>query len=127
MEKRVAWMALTAWLLPLQALASDYVCYTKFIPNNVAIGPEGGYLYFSIYDGPNCTGAYQYTKYLCSTGSYSPLCADSDYYKYSAAQLLSVFSALRSASVDGTHVTVQLATCEGGGPDCGAAINFFGN
>jgi hypothetical protein len=82
------------------AAHADYVCSAIFIPTNSTAGSEG-YVMFSAYAGPNCTGGFLQNWYFCSAGATSVNCAANPGYRYDRQSLLAMYGVLqRAASVD---------------------------
>src|SRR5262245_2407231 len=54
---------------------TGYVCSTSYSPGNIDVNlGTYGYTYLTLYSGPDCTGNFVYTGYLCTVNAVSSVC-----------------------------------------------------
>lgn len=102
---------------------ADYICYTRLTPSTASKG-DFGYVRVTRYTGPDCSGSFVATDYLCSDGATSSTCANANYH-YSETGLHAVFEATRSAAQLDSTVTRVSATCMSGGGSCTYGYYFY--
>jgi hypothetical protein len=105
-------VALTA---DVASAAYEHVCYVMHNPSPSSPG-TAGYLAFSVFTGPNCTGTYVNTYYLCSSGATFSGCSTTQ--RYSEAALLTHLAQLRATVEVDQPVTVAPVLCIGGATTC---------
>ena len=105
--------------------SAEYVCSVSYRPaSNTSTGSDG-YVYYSTYSGPDCTGTFTSSLYLCSGGSTSSACASSTTYRYERQGLLALYHALTDALIYNTYVYPGQTTCNGGTAGCGSYVTIY--
>lgn len=104
--------------------SAEYICNTRHNPGSTSLG-DYGFIEASIYTGPDCTGSYFGTWYLCSTGATDSECAGPPQYRFtSAEQLAAVFAPIAEAAGENYPASRATVWCIGGGGSCLAYIRF---
>jgi hypothetical protein len=86
-----------------------------------------GYLDFSIYSGPHCTGSYLGSHYYCSTSATSSACAADSSKLLTEQALLSLRHELLESGRWGNYVISYATPCVNSSYTnvCGMAARFF--
>ena len=119
------------YLLPTIASASTnnvYVCAVDSLTGSHD-GSRGdfGYIYFSYYSAPNCTGTSRGGHVVCSRGATSSSCPSNPAYLFTESQLGNMAQMLQNAAVNGTRIDTNTTTCQGGnGSNCLWYVRFYG-
>jgi len=103
---------------------ADYVCSVGLRPGSGGMGSEG-YLYFSLYSGPDCSGDFKSGNYFCTGGATSSLCANSVTYKYERHSLLAAYRSALDALIHNAYVYLGTSTCYVGGSGCAAYLSIY--
>jgi len=108
-----------------EAKAANYACGVRYLPFSNTFGSEG-YIFFSVYTGPDCTGTLVQAYALCTTGSTSNSCSSSA--RYERQGILAVFEALSRAAGDHQKISVYAYQCNGGSTtyNCAQYVQFDG-
>jgi hypothetical protein len=118
--------AAVTFALGTSEASADYVCNTFLLPGASVAGNDG-YVLTQLYSAPNCGGGYVSTRYFCSAGATATWCASNPGYRYDAAKLVAVFSALQRAAIHDELVSVLTSACIGGGSGCASVAQFSSN
>lgn len=105
------------------AVGTGYPC--RVHQNNYSYFGSFGGLMVSYYSGANCSGAFQYTGYVCTTNASSSACPSDSRYIYTEAQLQQIFDSLIESMHHGRQVDFSYTnSCRGGGTACQETITF---
>jgi hypothetical protein len=107
-----------------RAASAGYICGTTYRAASSTLGSEG-YLYYTVYSGPDCTGDTLSINYLCSSGATSSVCASSSSYRYDRQSLIALYGSVINALTNNVYVSASTTSCLGGGSGCGAYFYVY--
>jgi len=113
-------------LLPGVAKA-DYICDAFFSPLTTINKGTSGYVQFTTYTGPDCSGSFISSWSICSTGATATSCINNTQFHYTLTQLLARWDAVRLALSSNVRVNVPGNTCIGGSGFCAGYVNLNAN
>ena len=115
--------ALTLTSLYAGSASADYACFVHFRPGASVLG-NSGFIQLTLYDQPNCTGNFLYTKWYCSEGATDNKCASSSMYRLTSSSAATFAAMLRDAIVDDQQLSISTVTCNGGGAGCLGTVSW---
>ena len=108
---------LLAGLVTASASAS-YVCKVAYYDYDGSLG-DHGYVYFTQYSGPACTGDFEGSFYVCSHNPTSSLCTTLTGHNYSESGIHAQYRAFLDAAMNDAYVaTSKTTSCGGSGTSC---------
>jgi hypothetical protein len=113
-----------ALALATGSASAAHVCYVGHVAGSGSFGSEG-YVYFSLFTSPNCTGAFVGTMYLCTTGATSSSCVASTLYRHERQSLLTHLRMLQQAATTDQRVATGNGACNGGSGSCTTVVNYY--
>ena len=90
------------------AAVSEHACSVTYVPGQGQLG-NNGYVAVTLYSGAYCSGTYDGTQYLCTSGATYGQCAAG--VTFSEAALLQSLQSLQSAAEWGTRVAGSMGSC----------------
>jgi hypothetical protein len=120
----VAVLVFSAFSLLSGSAFADYVCNAAFVPYTGGAKGSEGYVYATMYSGPNCTGSLVGVRDFCSHGATSTSCLSNAAYRFSRADLRDLLATLQAASIHDENLGVLTSTCNGGAAGCAAYVIY---
>jgi len=109
------------------AKAADYLCTADYTPLDTFGAGTEGYVRFTTYTGPDCSGSFSGTWFLCTGGATSSVCIQNTSFHYTNAEILEMASATREAALWNMRATVFGNVCIGGSGFCVGHLEFRAN
>lgn len=109
------------------AAKADYVCKANFSPVTTTGKGNSGYVQFTTYSGPDCTGSFISVWNFCSVGATSSSCTENTAMHYTSTQLLSQWDALRLALSSNLRLSIGATFCIGAPTFCVGYIEIAAN
>jgi hypothetical protein len=117
--------AFVAISLSAAVASASYACDPVMWPGPSEFG-NYGYAAFNSFTGPDCSGTWEGTFFLCSTGATSHSCADNVLSRFTTAeQLATVAAELFESSMWNAPIGRSAAWCIGGAYGCLGAVSFL--
>ena len=107
------------------AASASYVCQSTLLPGSSILGNHG-YVEFSLYSGPDCTGSFEAFRYICSTGATSSACAFNALYRATSDDELSAIAGMLATAAAWNQVvdTVAVGCLPSGTNSCLGVLYF---
>lgn len=113
--------------LSAAAAKADYLCSANYTPLDTLGLGNNGYIRFTTYTEPDCTGSFTGVFNFCTIGATSSSCIANTSMHYTNAELLELASATRDALIWDVRVNVFGNSCIGGGGFCVGYLEFRAN
>jgi hypothetical protein len=102
--------------------SASYVCSAAYLPPVPDVLGEHGALQVSFTTAPSCGGKFEGSRFFCSQGASSPLCAA--WHQYPVEGLMGLFAGLLEALHEQSWVSYTTPECIEGTSYCGGSVTF---